>query len=117
MTDPKTIYHLAGADDWRAAEATGAYHGSPQDRADGFIHFSTTDQVVESARKHRAGRRDVLLVAVDPAALGAALRFEPARGGALFPHLHGPLPLGAVISVTPLPLDAAGRHVFPPLDH
>ncbi|MBL6459177.1 DUF952 domain-containing protein [Belnapia sp. T6] len=113
MTQP--IYTMVRNADWRAAEAAGAYAGSADDRRDGFLHFSTAAQLRASAAKHRAGERDLLLVEVDPAALGQALRWEPAgsRPG-LFPHLYGSLPLSAVRAVTPLPLGADGAHVFPP---
>jgi uncharacterized protein (DUF952 family) len=115
MGEP-SIFHMCRAEEWRAAEAGGAYAGSSQDKADGFIHFSTAAQLPESAAKHRAGQPDLVLLAVDPAALGAALRWERARGGALFPHLYGTLPREAVRRVSPLPLGPDGRHVFPPLD-
>lgn len=97
---------------WRDAEAIGTFLGAPVDEADGFIHFSTAAQVVETAAKHFAGQRDLLLVAVEPATLGEALRWEPSRGGALFPHLYGSLPLKHVASVKPLPLGGNGRHDF-----
>jgi uncharacterized protein (DUF952 family) len=108
------IYTMVRAADWRAAEAAGAYHGSADDRRDGFLHFSTGDQLRASAAKHRAGERDLLLVEVDPASLGAALRWERAgsRPG-LFPHLYGALPLSAVRAATPLPLGPDGTHAFP----
>ena len=109
------IYHMCRRHEWRAAQAAGRYEGSSQDRADGFIHFSTAAQVEASAAKHRAGQDGLVLLVVDPARLGAALRWEPARGGALFPHLYGPLPLAAVLRVDDLPLGADGRHLFPPL--
>lgn len=107
------IYHMCREEEWRAAEASGSYPGSSQDKADGFIHFSTAPQVKESAAKHRAGQSGLLLLAVDPDRLGPALRWEPSRGGQLFPHLYGPLPVAAVASVHPLPLGPDGRHVFP----
>ncbi len=109
------IYHLAAAADWQAAQAGGLYHGSPDDHRDGFLHFSTAAQVVESAARHRAGRADQVLIAVDPARVGATLRWEPSRGGALFPHLYGPLRVDQVAAVTPLPLGPDGRHRFPAL--
>jgi len=84
------------------------------DVADGFIHFSTGAQVRETAARHFAGAADLLLIAVDPTALDETLRWEPSRGGALFPHLYGGLPLSAVRRVQPLPLDAGGIHLFPP---
>ena len=110
------IYHICRAEEWAEAEAAGRYQGSSQDRADGFIHFSGRDQVIESAAKHRAGQDGLVLLSVDPAALGDALKWEPSRGGLLFPHLYGPLPLEAVRKTEPLPLGPDGRHVFPPLD-
>jgi uncharacterized protein (DUF952 family) len=109
------IYHMCRADEWAAAAETGAYHGSSQDRADGFMHFSTAAQIVESARRHRAGQDGLLLVAVDPARLGERLKWEKSRGGDLFPHLYGPLVPTESASVHPLPLGADGLHVFPPL--
>ena len=115
--DPRRpIYTLVRAADWRTAEAAGVYHGSADDLRDGFLHFSTAHQVRESAARHRRGESALLLIAVDPAALGPALRWEPAAGGkrpGLFPHLYGPLPLSAVRGVTPLPLAPDGTHAFP----
>ena len=108
------IYKVCGAAEWQAAVARGRYDGSPDDQRDGFIHFSTAAQVRDTAARHFAGQADLLIVAVDAGALGAALRWEPSRGGDLFPHLYGPLPLDAVRWTAGLPLDAAGRHVFPP---
>ncbi|WP_083901059.1 DUF952 domain-containing protein, partial [Azospirillum sp. B4] len=108
------IFHMCRADEWLAALAVGAYAGSSQDLADGFIHFSTAAQIVESAAKHRAGQTGLLILTVDPGPLGDALKYEPSRGGQLFPHLHGPLPVPAVLRADPLPLGDDGRHVFPP---
>lgn len=113
---PETIYHICRQGEWQAAEAGGSYAGSSQDAADGFIHFSSGAQVVESAAKHRAGQDGLVLVAVAAPALGAALKWEASRGGQLFPHLYGALPLAAVRWVKPLPLGPDGRHVFPELD-
>jgi uncharacterized protein (DUF952 family) len=110
-----TIYKICDSALWREAERAGVFAGAPVDHADGFIHFSTAAQVAETAARHFAGRGDLLLVAVDAAALGPALRYEPSRGGALFPHLYGALPLSAVRWVRPLPLGAGGKHVFPEL--
>ena len=110
-----TIYHICRREEWEAARAAGRYSGSSQDKADGFIHCSGADQVKASAAKHRAGQTGLVLLAVDEAKLGPALKWEASRGGALFPHLYGPLPVEAVLSVHDLPLDAEGLHVFPPL--
>lgn len=107
------IYHICRAEEWAAAEAAGVYHGSSQDAADGFIHFSSAAQVRASAAKHRAGQDGLTLIAADPDLLGAALKWEPSRGGALFPHLYGPLPAAAVVRADPLPLGGGGAHVFP----
>jgi uncharacterized protein (DUF952 family) len=107
------IYKIAPAALWRDAEAAGRFAGAPVDLADGYIHFSTAAQVRETAARHFAGADDLLLVAVEADALGPALRYEPSRGGALFPHLYGPLPLSAVRSVAPLPLGPDGTHLFP----
>lgn len=107
------IYKITPEGPWREAERAGAFHGAPIDLQDGYIHLSTANQVRETAARHFAGQADLLLVAVDAAALGEALRWEPSRGGALFPHLYGPLPMSAVAWARPLPLDEAGRHRFP----
>ena len=109
----RTIYKICPAALWHEAEAVGRFDGAPVDLADGFVHFSTGAQAVETAARHFAGQEDLLLVAVDAGALGAALKYEVSRGGALFPHLYAPLPLTAVQWVKPLPLGADGRHVFP----
>ncbi len=110
-----TIYKISPEPTWRQAEADGVFTGSPVDLADGFIHFSTAAQAPETARRHFAGQGDLLLVAVDAAGLGSALRYEPSRGGDLFPHLYGPLTMDAVRWVRPLPLGPDG-HVFPAMD-
>lgn len=107
------IYKICPAALWRDAEAAGRFDGAPVDLADGFIHFSTAAQAPETAAKHFAGQDDLLLIAVDAAALGKALLYEPSRGGALFPHLYGPLPLSAVRHVAKLPVGPDGVHVFP----
>jgi uncharacterized protein (DUF952 family) len=110
------IFHLARREDWVAAQGTGRYGGSSHDRSDGFIHFSTAETVSESAARHRAGETDLVLIAVDSKGLKGALRWEKARGGLLFPHLYGTLPIERVKWVKELPLGVDGRHVFPPLD-
>jgi uncharacterized protein (DUF952 family) len=109
------IYKICPVSLWRNAERIGRFCGSEVDRRDGFIHFSSAAQVAKTAAKHFAGQDDLLLVRVDAEALGAHLKWEPSRGGALFPHLYGDLDLGAVSKVEPLPLGADGRHQFPPL--
>jgi len=109
------IFKIVGASEWRAAEAAGVYSGADVDRADGFIHFSAAKQAEETAAKWFKGREDLVLVAVEAEAMGEALRWEVSRGGALFPHIYGPLPMAAVAWSRPLPLGADGRHVFGPL--
>jgi uncharacterized protein (DUF952 family) len=108
-----TIYKICTASEWRDAEREGVYRGSAVDLKDGFIHFSTAEQTAETAAKWFAGQRDLVLVAVDADVLGDKLKWEPSRGGALFPHLYDPLSLKAVQRVDSLPLDETGRHVFP----
>jgi uncharacterized protein (DUF952 family) len=110
----RTVYKIVPAALWRDAEAAGKFRGSEVDRRDGFIHFSSAAQAAETAAKHFAGQADLLLVWVVAGALGAALKWEPSRGGALFPHLYGDLDLAAVRKVESLPFGPAG-HVFPPL--
>jgi uncharacterized protein (DUF952 family) len=110
------IYKIAPEALWREVESNGRFTGAPIDIADGFIHFSSAQQVKETAAKHFAGQTGLLLVAVDGARLGDALKYEVSRGGALFPHLYGPLDLGAVAWVRPLPLGSDGRHEFPELE-
>jgi uncharacterized protein (DUF952 family) len=107
------IYKICTASEWAEAERAGVYRGSPVDVKDGFIHFSTAEQAAETAAKWFAGQRDLVLVAIDADALGDRLKWEPSRGGALFPHLYGELAMNAVQRVDPLPLDGSGRHVFP----
>ena len=112
----KTIYKICDAALWREAERAGVFGGAPVDLADGYIHFSTAEQAAETAARHFAGKTDLVLVAVEAATLGVGLRHEPSRGGALFPHLYGKLPLTAVRWAKPLPLGTDGRHVFPELE-
>ena len=107
------IYHICRQEEWEAARASGAYPGSSQDAADGFIHFSALEQLAASAAKHRAGQEGLVLIEADPAHLRPALKWEPSRGGALFPHLYGSLPLTAVTRTWPLPLQPDGSHAFP----
>jgi uncharacterized protein (DUF952 family) len=114
MISDTVIHHMCREEEWAAAKLSGSYPGSSQDAADGFIHFSTASQIVESAAKHRAGQTGLVLLSVPARLLGDALKWEPSRGGELFPHLYGPLPVDAVTAAEPLPLGPDGRHVFPP---
>lgn len=109
------IYKIAPVALWQAAEADGTFRGAPIDRADGYIHFSTAEQVRETAARHFAGRDDLVIAAVEAADLGDALKWEPSRGGALFPHLYRELAISSVRWVKPLPLGAGGAHDVPDL--
>ncbi len=106
------IYKILTSDQWTELQAAGETSGAPVDIADGFIHFSTIDQVAETAAKHFAGQDGLWLLAVDGAALGDALKWEPSRGGALFPHLYGPLRSQDAVWAKQMPLGPAG-HVLP----
>ncbi|MCB2100008.1 MAG: DUF952 domain-containing protein [Rhodobacterales bacterium] len=112
MSDPY-IYHICRAEEWAASQGEARYGGSTQDLADGFIHFSTGAQVRASAAKHRAGQAGLVLLRVAAGKVGDGLKWEPSRGGALFPHVYGGLPRDAVVRVDDLPLDGDGRHRFP----
>jgi uncharacterized protein (DUF952 family) len=105
------IYKIVPRELWVEAERSGRLIGAPVDLADGFIHFSTASQVRETARRHFAGQTDLLLVTVEAGRLGDKLKWEPSRGGNLFPHLYGPLFMAWVVDVAPLPLGPDG-HVF-----
>jgi uncharacterized protein (DUF952 family) len=106
------IYKILPASLWRDVEENGFFAGTEAELAGGFIHFSTAEQIRETATKYFADQGGLILVAADKGRLGEALRFEPSRGGALFPHLYATLPLDAVVWVKPLPLLADGNHDF-----
>ena len=110
------VYHVCRRTDWEIAKETGSYEGSADDLRDGFIHFSTGAQVEESVQKHRAGQLGLILLTVDPDKLSNNLRWEESRGGQLFPHLYGALPLEAVVKEQDLPLGPDGTHHFPELN-
>ena len=110
-----TIYKICAEALWREAKQEGVFRGAPVDARDGFIHFSSATQVRATAAEYFAGLENLLLIAVDADALGDALNWEVSRGGELFPHLYGDLPLAAVRWVKPLPLGTDRRHVFPEL--
>ena len=110
------IYKIVPRSRWKSAKESDSFERTPSDLEEANIHFPTAGQPAETAARHFAGQADLLLVAVDTNAMGPALRYEPSRGGALFPHLYTPLSLGAVRWVKPLPLDTEGRHMFPVLE-
>lgn len=113
QTLPTTAWKIEDRATWQAALAAGSYAGSALDRADGFIHLSTAGQVRETALKWFAGRTDLVLAQVDLVALGDTVKFEASRGGALFPHVYGPLPAAAVLDTHDMPPDGQGGFVFP----
>lgn len=106
------IYKILRADEWEALLEFGETDGAPIDVTDGYIHFSTAEQVRETAGKHFAGEEDLMILCLESATLGQALKWEPSRGGALFPHLYGKLRLDDVLWEENLPLED-GVHVFP----
>jgi uncharacterized protein (DUF952 family) len=102
------IYKILPRDEWQAAQAARRYDGSAVDRQDGFIHFSTASQAPETARRHFAGQEDLVVLAVEADDLGPALKWEPSRGGELFPHLYAHLDPNLVREVTEAPLGPDG---------
>jgi uncharacterized protein (DUF952 family) len=108
-----TIYKICERRLWQRAEAERTFGGSADDTRDGFIHFSTADQLAETAAKHFANQTGLMLIAVDAERLGPQLKWEPSRGGALFPHLYAALPLHAVRWARPLPDEIGGRRHLP----
>ncbi|ABF64282.1 protein of unknown function DUF952 [Ruegeria sp. TM1040] len=106
------IYKIFRDDEWRAFEAAGETDGAPVDLADGYIHFSTAAQATETAAKHFAGAEGLWLLAFEADQMGDALKWEPSRGGALFPHLYRRLTLSEMLWAKPLPL-VEGTHRFP----
>ena len=106
------IYKILTRAQWEELQAEAEIRGAPVDIADGFVHFSTGAQVRETAAKHFAGQDGLWLLALDADAFGETLKWEPSRGGDLFPHLYGPLRLADVVWSRPLPIEA-GTHVFP----
>lgn len=107
------VHHICPAAAWRRAVETGTYGGGPQDQADGFIHFSATAQLADSAARYWHGTDSLVVVSVDAARLGDALRWEVSRGGALFPHLYGELAVDQVWRVDELAMTDDGGHVLP----
>lgn len=110
---PTTAYKILTAEQMAQLEAEGTFAGAPVDLADGFIHLSTSHQLDETVAKHFAGLDNLHIGAVDLAVLGPAVKWEPSRGGDLFPHVYGALPLSAVIAYGPLERDADGKVKLP----
>lgn len=107
------IYKICTQNAWAAAVEKTWFAGSADDLRDGFIHFSTAAQLTETVRRHFFNQRDLMIVAVSVAALGDGLKWEPSRGGELFPHLYGPLPVDSVICAAPLTVNADGTIQLP----
>ena len=108
-----TLYKVLSRTDLAKAKAIGRLEGSSADARDGFIHLSSADQLEGTLAKHFAGQKDLVLLAVDSGSLGERLQWESSRGGALFPHLYGPLELDALLWEEPLELTDDGRHRLP----
>lgn len=106
-------YKILTADQYAQLKADGVFTGAPVDLADGYIHMSTRDQAAETAAKHFAGQDRLVMLMVDLAAFGDAIKWEESRGGALFPHLYGDLPLSAVAGKVVLRIGDDGLHQFP----
>lgn len=102
------VYKILPAAEWREAEAAGAFAGSAADRLDGYIHLSAAGQAAETARKYFSGQADLVIAAFEAEALGPGLKWEPSRGGALFPHLYGLLPTDKALDVRALALGPDG---------
>ena len=112
MRNRMIIYKILRQSEWAALHVNGETHGAPVDIADGFVHFSTRAQMIETATKHFAGQTGLILAAFDGAMMGAALKWEPSRGGDLFPHLYAPLHRDHVVWHVDLPW-VDGAHRFP----
>ncbi len=114
MTTPGEVYRLMTRDEWEKAARDGAVSYGALDRRDGFLHLSTLEQMFETAQKYFAGRSDMLAIEIPCAVIMNDLKFEPVaeRGGALFPHLYGPLPTAAVTRALLLNVDASGGFVL-----
>ena len=107
------IFKIVDKSAWAKAEAGGQFLGSPVDLTDGYMHFSAPSQLAETARRHFAGKKNLVLVAIGAESLGDNLKWEPSRGGDLFPHLYGPLSIEHVVWVKELLCDENGKHIFP----
>lgn len=105
-------YKIESPQAWADAVAAGTYLGSPLDRTDGFIHLSAKEQVRETLTKWFAGQGELILACIDLSVLGDHVRWEASRGGALFPHVYGPLPMHAVVETLVVPVSASGSHVL-----
>ena len=110
---PAVAYKVLTAEQMAALERAGTFAGAPVDLADGYIHLSTADQFDETVTKHFGGQDELHVAAIDLPVLGTAVKWEPSRGGVLFPHIYGPLPLSAVLAYGPLERDRMGKIKLP----
>ena len=99
LVHPATAYKIFTADQWAQFRSCGVFLGAPVDLADGYIHLSTADQLQDTLNKHFVGQSGLVIAEVDLAMLGETVKWEISRGGALFPHIYGPLPMAAVRSM------------------
>ena len=106
-------FKILTREQWEQWRADDIFAGAPVDIADGYIHLAAREQVAETASKHFAGQDDLIRAMIDLAALGDTVKWEPSRGGALFPHIYGGIPMSAVTTKAKLRLGADDRHVFP----
>lgn len=113
MRSTDFIYKIATRDVADASRETRTFTGMAVDLADGYLHFSTAEQLSETLRLHFRGQRDLVLLALHAAGLGEALRWEPSRGGQLFPHLYGSFPMTAVAHEAAIAVDDAGHCDLP----
>ena len=113
MRNPEFIYKIATAENFAAAKAAGTYTGMPIDAEDGYIHFSTASQLAETLGLYFKGQKGIVLFAVRSYDMGSMLRWEPSRGGQLFPHLYGQLHIGAVGQYATVSVDADGNVELP----
>jgi len=111
--DKSLIFKVVSAQEWSVATEQGKFLGAAIDLTDGYIHFSTADQLRQTVEKHFAGQPNLLLVSVDANRLGDKLKWEPSRGGALFPHLYAPLLMECVVTCAEMPIGEDGKHVIP----
>lgn len=109
----KAVFKVCLRSEWTAAVDAGRYQGSPDDARDGYIHLSTAGQLPGTVRKYFAGMPDLLVIAFDPARLGDALRWEPSRGGELFPHFYGSLDPSLALWLREAPLGPDGLPIVP----
>ena len=113
MPVPELVYKIATQDLVAQADRSGVLAGMPVDHTDGYIHLSTAPQLPETLSRHFRGQGDLVLLAARTADLGPALRWEPSRGGALFPHLYGPFAMSAVAGRAAIAVAADGTCTLP----